>query len=528
MAAARIASVAGVVAALGAFAVFAAEAGPGVAEAVMQQDSTALRTLLREKADVNAPLADGSTALHWAVENDDPDTVELLLQAGAKADAADRYGLTPLYYAASNGDAAVLQKLLKAGANPNAANKEGDSALMAAARAGKVEAVTALLGRDAAANAKDGLTGETALMWAARMNRTEAAQALLDHGADVNARTRTGKTPERRLPGLGGGPGNGSHGVGIVRGGWPERGVRDAIPGGMSPLLYAARDGALDAVRVFVNAKADVNQTEANGITPLLMAITNDHLNIARFLLEHGAPVNTADWWGRTPLWAAVEIRNRDLGRGGDHDIDRGDALDLIKTLMAGGANVNARTKEYSPIRRWVAPLNDISWVDFTGQTPFLRAALSGDITVMRLLLDHGADPNIATFAGTTALMASAGVNWAENQTYTESKESLMAALQLCLEKGAEVNAANSMGITAVIGAANRGSDDLLEVLVARGARLDVKDKEGRTPLVWAGGVFLATNPPEEKPSTMALIRKLMGTASSGTAAETQTRTTNE
>jgi len=278
----------------------------------------------------------------------------------------------------------------------------------------------------------------------------------------------------------------------------------------MTALLYAARDGRLDSAKVFVAAKTDVNQTEANGITPLLMAITNDHVDVARFLLDHGAAVNAADWWGRTPLWAAVEVRNRDMGRGGEHDIDRGAALELIKTLIERGADVNARTKEYPPIRRWVTPLNDISWVDFTGQTPFLRAALSGDITVMRLLLDKGADPNIATFAGTTALMAAAGVNWAENQTYTESKEALMEALKLCFQKGADVNAKNSMGITAVIGAANRGSDDMIEFLVQHGAKLDVKDNEGRTPLVWAGGVFLATNPPEEKPSTIALIKKLM------------------
>lgn len=498
-------------------AAFAAESGRSVVEAVMQQDTSALRTLLQEKADVNAALPDGSTALHWAVENDDADAVDMLIQAGAKADAKDRYGLTALYYAASNGNGAIVQKLLKAGADPNIANKEGDTALMAAARAGKVAAITALLGRDASVNAKDTLTGETALMWAARMNRSDAAQALLEHGADVNAKTRIGKAPERRMPGLGGGPGNGSHGIGIVRGGWPERGVQDAIPGAMSPLLYAARDGALDTARTLVAAKADVNQTEASGITPLLMAITNDHLDIARSLLDQGADVNTADWWGRTPLWAAVEIRNRDMGRGGEHDIDRPDALEFIKTLISRGANVNARTKEYPPIRRWVAPLNDISWVDFTGQTPFLRASLSGDITVMRLLLDHGADPNIPTFAGTTALMAAAGVNWAENQTYTESKQSLMEALKLCLDKGADVNAANSMGITALIGAVNRGSDDMVELLVQKGARLDVKDKEGRTPLVWAGGVFLATNPPEEKPSTEALIKKLLAGKQTGT-----------
>jgi len=128
----------------------------------------------------------------------------------------------------------------------------------------------------------------------------------------------------------------------------------------------------------------------------------------------------------------------------------------------------------------------------------------------MRLLLEKGADPNIATFAGTTALMAAAGVNWMTGQTFTESKEALMQAVQLCLEKGGDVNAKNSMGVTAVIGAANRGSDDILEFLVKKGARLDIKDKEGRTPLVWAEGVFLATNAPEAKPSTMALIKRLM------------------
>lgn len=170
---------------------------------------------------------------------------------------------------------------------------------------------------------------------------------------------------------------------------------------------------------------------------------------------------------------------------------------------------MDARTTEVPPVRRFVLPLGDLSWVDFTGQTAFLRAALSADVTVMKLLLEKGADPKIPTNSNTTALMAAAGVNWVVNQTYTESKEAELEAVKLCLDLGADVNAVNTMGLTSVMGAANRGSDEIVQFLVSKGARLDVKDKEGRTPYTWAAGVFLATNAPEQKPSTMALIKQL-------------------
>ncbi len=477
-----------------------------LAEAAMREDGAAVRALVQQKADVNGTLPDGATALHWAAEADDVETVGLLIQAGANAKAQDRYGFTPLYFAATNGNAAIIRKLLAAGADPNAADANGETALMTATRSGNVDALKVLLQHGANVNAKDSVTQQTALMWAARSHFAAEVPLLLEYGAEVNAQTRKGKTPAPRPPGAGGG----SHGVGIVRSGWPEQGFQGETPGGMTPLLYAARDGRLDIVRLLVAAKADVQQADVNGITPLLMAITNNHLDVAQFLLQNDAAPNAADWWGRTPLYAAVEIRNRDYGRNEEHAIDRPAALDLIQALLDRGANVNARTKEVPPIRRFVTPLGDLSWVDFTGQTPFLRAALAGDITLMRLLLDKGADPNIATFAGTTPLMAAAGVNWVVGQTFTESKEAVMEAVQLCVDKGADVNAKNSMGVTAVIGAANRGADDILELLVKMGARLDIKDNEGRTPLVWAQGVFLATNAPQEKPSTMALIKKLM------------------
>ena len=191
---------------------------------------------------------------------------------------------------------------------------------------------------------------------------------------------------------------------------------------------------------------------------------------------------------------------------------DRKGALEFIKVLLDKGVDTNIQVKEVPPLRRWMYLLGgSLAWVDFTGQTPFLLASLSGDVLTMRLLLQHGADPKIATFGGTTALMAAAGVNWVVNQTFTEGEPALLEAVKICLELGLDVNATNSMGLTAAMGAANRGSDAIIEYLATKGARLDVKDNVGRTAYNWAEGVFLATHAPVPKPSTMALIQKLAG-----------------
>jgi len=477
-----------------------------VVRAAMSGDKAGVRELISDKADVNAPLADGTTALHWAARAGDRETVALLIGSGANAKAQDRYGLTPLAIACANADAAMVRTLLDAGADPNSADPNGETPLMIAARTdGGADAVKALLERRAAVNARDKIVEQTALMAAVRANQTESVRLLLAAGAEVNLRTRTGKTPARRPPNAGGG----SHGKGIVRGGWPDRGSQDPTPGAMTALLYAARDGRLEIARMLVDAGADVNQGEANKVTPLLIAIANDHLNVAHFLLGKGADVNAADYWGRTPLWTALDVRDMEYDRSGEQHSDRAAALEMIQSLVNRGANVNARIAEVPPIRRWILPISDISWVDFTGQTPFLRAAVAGDVPVMRLLLEHGADPNIPTFSNTTALMAAAGVNWSVGQTYTESKQGLMDAVKLCLEKGADVNAVNTMGFSALTGAVNRGSDDIVEFLVNHGARLDIKDNENRTLQDWAEGVFLATVPPERKPTTIALLQKL-------------------
>lgn len=476
-----------------------------VAAAALDADKATVSSLIKDGADVNGALSDGTTALHWAVRDDDAELTDQLIRAKANVNAKDPDGITALALACGNANPAMVRKLLAAGADPNAADPHGETVLMIAARLGSLDVMKVLLDAGASVNTKDHAANETALMVAVRANHPDAVKLLIDHGAEVNAATRVGSQPARRPPGAGGG----SHGLGIVRSGWPDRGYQEATPGGMTALLYAARDGRMDIVRMLAAAGADVKLDDPNKISPFLMAITNDHMDVADFLLERGADVNERDFWGRTPLWAAVEMRNLEVNKSGQNGVNRERVLAFIKVLLDHGADVNARTAEVPPIRRFILGLGDLSWVDFTGQTPFLRAALSGDVTVMRLLLDHGADPNIPTFAGSTALMAAAGVNWMGGQTFTESKEALMEAVKICLDHGADVNAANSMGLTAAFGAANRGSDDILQFLVDHGARIDVKDKEGRDLMTWAEGVFLATNPPERKPSTIALLQKL-------------------
>lgn len=482
-------------------------ASDALIKAAAAGDAAAVHALIKQTTDVNAPGPDGATALHWAVRSDDASIVDALLKAGARADVANALGIRPAYVAAQQGNAAILRRLLDAGADVHATDAAGDSLLTAAVRAGAPAAVRLLLERGAKVDATDPDVRLTPLMVATRSNNPEVMRLLLAAGAAVEAVTRVGNKPAVRPPGAGGG----SHGVGIVRSGVPPQGEQQPTPGGMTPLLYASRDGLLDAARVLAEAGANLNRPDPNGITPMLMAITNGHLDVARFLVDRGADVKATDWYGRTALWAAVEIRNLDLRSGAtDNGIDRPAALALITALIDKGADVNARVKEFPPARRHILTLGSLEWVDITGQTAFTRAAQSGDVTVMRLLLAKGADPKLTTNNGTNALMMAAGVNWVIGQTFAEAPGAYLEAVQLCLELGFDVNAVNQMGLAAVHGAANRGSDDIIELLASRGARLDVKDKEGRTPITWAEGVFLATNSPVAKPSTIALLKKLL------------------
>jgi len=453
-----------------------------------------------------------SAALLAAVLADQLEPARQLLAAGADPNLADGYGVVPLHAAALNGNEDMLQLLLGAGANPHTPAATGATPLMIAAETGKPEVLSLLLSAGAEVNAREAQFGQSALMLAVRENQPAAVALLLAQGAEVNATTRSAAAPDFIPPCKG--TGCGSEGVGINRGGLPDRGRRDATKGGMTPLLYAAREGLTDVAALLLAAGADIEQREANGIRPLLMALLNNQLGVAAQLLDAGAEVNAADFWGRTPLWAAVEYRNLDMNnREQDspttNNVERAALLPLIKRLLELGANVNAQTLEVPPPRKWLYSLNDVSWVDFTGQTPFLRSAFSGDTEVMQLLLEHGADPNLATRAGTTPLMAAAGVGWVVAQTYTVSMQDQLDAIRLCLAHGADINATNSMGLTALLGAANRGANDIIKLLHEQGAQLDVADVQGRDAWRWAEGVFLAAVGAELKPHTLALLDEL-------------------
>jgi ankyrin repeat protein len=481
-----------------------------LADAAMSNDMQRMKTLLKAGADPNVRGQFGTPALHWRVDADDLAGAKLLLTAGADANGQTERGITALSLAIANGNAAMVDLLLKAGANPNQLEPTGETQLMMAAQVGVPEIVQSLLKQGVAVDTREATFGQTALMYASRAGHARIVALLLAAGAQPNVATRVGSTPAfiapNSVPGFG-------FGVGILRGGVPaDRGRREPIPGGMTPLHYAARHNHVEVAKLLLEAGAKVNAREADDITPLLMAISNDNMAVAHFLLAHGGDVNAQDWYGRSPLWEAVNVRNLYVHNATfKNGIDRAPVLELIKALLDAGANVNARTKETPPFRHHLLEITgSLEWVDFTGQTPFLTAALAGDVTVMKLLLQHGADPHIDTFHGTSPLMAAAGVNWVVAQTWTEGPQQLLEAVKLCYELGLDVNQANSMGVTALHGAANRGSEDIIRFLVEKGANLTAQDNEHRSALDWAKGVFLATHPPEPKPGSIALITALL------------------
>ncbi len=461
-----------------------------LADAAMNRDTQAVRSLLKLHADANVAQPDGTTALHWAARWDDVAMAEELIRAGANVKTANRFGATPLSLASTNGSAAVITELLKAGENPNAVVSDmGDTALMLAARTGKPDALKVLLDHGADSN-KTNAEGQTALMWAVAEKNAAAAKVLIEHGANVNAQTHKLPPPSMFQT--------------IFSAPFPA--------GGMTALLYAARQNDIESAGILIAAGADVKESAADASSPLLVATFNEHYALAKFLLEHGADPNAADDKGRGPLYAVIDMRNLEWStRPAPPEKDTLSDLDLIKALLDHGANPNARLTKKIPLRG--QPSFDGRWANAIGATPLWRAAQSDDVTVMRLLKDRGADPSIATNDDTTVLMIAAGVGWSDGQSHG-SQADAPEALKLCLEWGGDVNAVNDEGYTALHGASFRGANEVVQFLVDHGAKMDVKSKEGRMPINMAEGMHIGPGGWVEHDDTVALFHKLMLTTS--------------
>ena len=476
-----------------------------LADAVQRGDVPAIQALLKKKADVNAPQANGATALHWAAYRRDAESTAALIRAGAHINVKNNYGVTPLALAAQQGNPAVLDLLLKAGAKPNdPANfvNAGETPLMSAARSANVDAVKMLARAGADVNAKETWSGQTALMWAAAEGDNAMASALLELGADLRARSN----------------------------------------GGTTAFQFAVRNGDMRTVQTMIAAGADVNDKRPGDLaTPLLIAIINGHEDVVDLLLDKGADPNAEGGttaltntgskasevkitlktpsfreqlrdvgtegdngrnnnWGR-PLFAAVHVANWYVSD--ELIIVNIDRIRVIKSLLAHGADVNGRNTDMEP--RWSGARHRRRLV---GATALLQAAKSGDVEAMKLLLANGADPKINTGLNITPLMAAAGIAWAANQDKASEADALEAVKLLVEEYGLDVNFVADTGETAMHAAAYRGANSIVQYLFDRGAKLDVSDLSGRTPLKIAMGVEYG-NSFATHPHTEELLRKL-------------------
>jgi ankyrin repeat protein len=463
---------------------------PGeIADAAQRRDWSTVRALAARHADLNAVQADGTTALEWAAHWNDAEAVTLLLAAGADPKRANRYGVTPLSEAAAAGSAQIIEMLLRAGADPKTLTTgDGETVLMTAARAGNLDAVKVLLAHGADVNAKENYRGQTALMWAAAERHADVVKLLLEHGADWKVQSQARETNIPKLS--------------------AASSVTPLARGGLAALHFAAREGDIETGRVMLDAGVDINQADADGTSALVVSILNKRYSYAKFLLDRGADPNIVDVRGRAALYAAIDMRNQDYSAMPAHKEDDAlPSLDLIGALLDRHANPNAQLIKYLPGR------SGMDAGDTTlggGTTPLMRAARAGDAAVMRLLLAKGADPNLTTKDGNTALQFAAGVGYRDKNTKGTESEAL-EALKLAVGLGLDINRENDRGETALHGAAYRGADAIVQYLVDQGAGLNAKSKRGFTPLDVAMGKSEVAQLPVPHESTVALIRKLGG-----------------
>jgi len=502
--------------------------------------------------------ADDATPLHWAVYQGDLQAVDRLIAGGANVHATNREGVTPLAMACLYGNLPTVERLLKAGAEAMERGPNGETMLMFAARNGSVALIRRLVAAGVDVDAHEELRGTTALMWAADQHHVDAVKALLAAGADpavvsgsaglpqnymaprVNvravqeARDRRARAAaagrsyeeqvalERRAP-----LGNGFDPGGKALDPLPENedvlvqaGLVGKGGGGLTALVFAAREGDIESAKALLDGGAKIDQTTEYGWTPLLTAINNRNYALAAMLIERGADVNLANKGGWTPLYLATDNRNIE---GGDYPVPKPDLdhLDIITSLLRHGANPNARVHDNTLTRT----IFTMQWFFEDGATPFVRAAQSSDTELMKLLLDYKADPSIATANGDTALTAAGGIGWVEGVTYERSAAENVEALRMLLDLGLDVNAANSEGRTALMGAALKGRNAAVQLLVDRGATLDAHDGGSRDTdkigsaaagHTWQavdyaeGLVRVGVQSANAYPETAALIRRLM------------------
>ena len=534
-----------------------------LADAAMKGDKAALRSLLEQKADVNAPQTDGATAIQWAAYRDDMEMAGLLISAGANVKLANREGATALYLASIHGNPAMIDKLLNAGADPNERGPEGETPLMLASRAGNLDAIKVLLDHKADINAKDKIRGTTALMWASEQAHPAAVQLLIARGANVsaatepdtrNSRNNLANTVTQRLNSsfgvvgqarARGGASPSSPGAPAASAGPPkktpdgEAGGEDVAiffgpprkkdGGGLTPLVYAAREDCLECAKILLDAGADVNQRTHYGWTALLTATQNRHYKLAAYLLEHGANPNIANNGGWSPLYLATDNRNIESG---DYPVRAPDMdhLDYIKLLIDKGANVNARIcGTDSTDKKCVGDSTEtrnnftMQWLFEDGATPFLRAAQSGDIPLLKMLLAHGADPKLFTAHNVTPLAVASGIGWVEGVTFEWSEKETLEAVKMCLDLGIDPNVKDDEGRTSLHGAAHKGRPEVIQLLVDHGANLDAHDGGSRdsvngallgktwVPLDWARGlVRVGVQSAIPHPEAEKLLVKLM------------------
>ena len=558
-----------------AIAGMAAAADTRLADAAQQGNKELVRTLLKEKADVNGAQGDGMTALHWAANKDDLEMAKALLAAGANAKAMTRLGeITPLFMACTVGDAPMIDALLKAGADAKSVKANGTTALMMAASSGSPDAVKILLDRGADINAKESAHGQTALMFAAALNRTAVVKLLASRGATLDVETSVRKLERVRFDQDGnivedkpaGRAGAAREGGAAPKAATPDaealdvfarsigfesaeykidtaaaekaqldvfaksvgfkevsylvakkaakagdigfRGPRKVGPdfaGGMTALIYAAREGHLDTVKALVEAGADVNHISGGDkMSPMVEAIINGHLDIAKYLLDKGADPNLVGLSGLAPLYAVIDVQWAPKAWFPQPSVEQEKIthLELMQALLDKGANVNAQVGEKLWFRSFT---NDYTWVDPAGATAFWRAAQSGDVPAMKLLLAHGADAKLKNKADETPLHAAAGIGWAWNWT-VRAPFPPIDAVKLCVEQGNDVNAQDNRGYTPLHGAAFLGDNDMINYLVSKGAKTDLKSRAGDSIADMANGPTRFGQPHAE---TVALLEKL-------------------